>query len=93
MYTLLHHIKVIAPCRLYDQGDIFQFMRVPHHSISFEDIRCTICIDIINSPILLSCANSLICSGCLIKCINVSQSLVCPICYKFSPEYMCLCIV
>ena len=75
----INHIKEIAPDPLFTCG--------PDSSPTYmgrvqDSLKCTVCMDVLQSPIELPC-NQLICSSCCIKSISTSRSTMCPCCYTY----------
>jgi RNA polymerase subunit RPABC4/transcription elongation factor Spt4 len=49
-----------------------------------SDFQCSICLNVLNSPIQLSPCSSFVCSQCLIKWFELSNSNKCPVCHHHS---------
>ena len=73
----------IAPPTFYDSKANFQLNIPPSSNIQHSDLHCCTCFNVLNSPVQLSCS-SFICSSCLTKWIELSQSNKCPVCYCHS---------
>ena len=81
-HNIIAYIRDIAPPHFYNNRDLIEVMKVPE-GVSQSESVCPICLNLLNSPIKLSC-KTLLCSSCLVTWIETTRSTNCPSCYAHS---------
>ena len=76
---MIEHIKSIAPLAPPSEDPNPQFVS----SSVLNKLLCSICCEIVRSPIHVSCGHT-ICSDCCCKSIQITYTLNCPCCYTHS---------
>lgn len=74
--SAIQHLKSIAPKSLTDTSKV----DLTQADLS-SDLTCTICLNIVDQPIVLETCSSLVCTECCCKWLRQSDVLSCPCCY------------
>lgn len=73
--NMIESIKEAQPPSFYPPG------LVPQYSGVHNSLKCPVCLEVLNRPILLPC-NELVCGPCCSQWVAVSGRASCPCCYS-----------
>ena len=83
-HDLIAHTKQISPEAFYHTDQFLTYNIPLSIDLSKSDIECSICCNLLNSPVQLICQQPFfLCASCLICWFESSQSTRCPSCDKY----------
>lgn len=78
----IDHVQEIAPPPHTHHEEVMKVCNAHNQSVPLSDLQCSICCDILQSPVELVTCGKVVCADCLCSHLRCQNNSVCPCCHE-----------